>query len=122
MVMEEATCEDDFTDAFTWFFHAAEQGHCKAQYYLGTLYATGKGITKDYVKAYSWFSVAMPAESGDGGPRTGEPRAEDAMKKLKKNFTTDEISEAIEAGEELSGNLRDIEQKKQTGSAGIAAD
>jgi hypothetical protein len=84
------------------------------------------------VKAYSWFSIAMPAESIDGEistgearkgkPKKGEPRAEKAMKKLKKNFTTDELSEAIEAGEELSGNLRDIHQKKESGSARMAVD
>jgi TPR repeat protein len=120
--MEKATCEGDFTEAFTWFFHAAEQGHQKAQYYLGTLYATGKGITKDNIKAYSWVSVAMPNESGDGEPRKGEPRAEAAMKKIKKDLTAKELSEAIKAAEELFDNLRDIEEKNKSDSAEMFAD
>jgi len=117
ITMEEATGEGDFTEAFTWFFHAAEQGHQKAQYYLGTLYATGKGIKKDNVKAYCWFYVAMP-----GGPKIGEPRAEAAMKKIKKDLNAKELSEVIKAAEELSDNLRDIEEKNKSASAELLAD
>ena len=100
------------TEAFTWFFHAAEKVHQKAKYYLGTLYATGKGIKEDNVKAYGWFSVAA----------TGEPRAKAAMKKIKKDLSANELSEAIKAAEELSDNLRDIEEKIKSGSAEMIAD
>jgi len=69
----------------------------------------------------------MPNESRDGEPkkgepRKGEPRAEAAMKKIKKDLSANELSEAIKAAEELSDNLRDIEEKNKSDSAEMIAD
>ena len=91
--MNESETETDFTDAFTWFFHAAEQGHAKAQYYLGTLYANGSGIKKDNAKAYSWFYAAA-ADS--------ESRASKALKKIEKKLQGEELAEALKEGQSLS--------------------
>ncbi len=44
------------------------------------------------------------------------------MKKIKKNLSTDKLSEAIEAVEELSDNLREIEEKNKSGSTKMVAD
>jgi uncharacterized protein len=41
----------------------AEQGQPKAPLILGTLYATGKGVPRDYVEAVNWFRKG--AEQGD---------------------------------------------------------
>lgn len=41
----------------------SEQGRPKAALILGTLYATGKGVSKDYVEAVKWFRKG--AEQGD---------------------------------------------------------
>ena len=48
---------------FIWFRKAAEQGHPKAQYNLGVIYAKGRGITKDMDEAKKWYSLA--AAQGD---------------------------------------------------------
>ena len=40
----------------------AEQGHIKAQYALGWMYRTGKGVTQDYEAAVKWYQRA--AEQG----------------------------------------------------------
>ena len=38
--------------------NAAEQGDARAQYKLGLMYATGRGIPFNYVQAYAWLSFA----------------------------------------------------------------
>ena len=41
----------------------AQQGDAKAQYNLGEMYATGKGVAQNHKQAAAWFSKA--AEQGD---------------------------------------------------------
>jgi len=36
----------------------ARQGYADAQYNLGALYYNGRGVAKDYVRAYLWKSLA----------------------------------------------------------------
>jgi hypothetical protein len=41
---------------------AADKGDAAAQFKIGFMYANGKGVSKDYVQAYKWFSlVAWPS-------------------------------------------------------------
>lgn len=47
-----------YVDAAEWFAKAAEQGHVGAQSMLGSLYYTGRGVPRDYGKAYMWSSIA----------------------------------------------------------------
>ena len=42
---------------------ATEQGHAKAQFNLGYLYAQGLGVAQDYFEARKWYRKA--AEQGD---------------------------------------------------------
>jgi len=37
------------------WLHLAKQGHAKAQYTLGRMYAEGKGTRRDYQKAHVWL-------------------------------------------------------------------
>jgi TPR repeat protein len=46
----------------SWYRKAAEQGFAVAQGDLGTMYARGDGVQRDYVLAYMWFNLA--AERG----------------------------------------------------------
>ena len=41
----------------------AEQGHTRAQTYLGMMYANGEGVPQDFQEAFAWYSRA--AEQGD---------------------------------------------------------
>jgi TPR repeat protein len=61
-------------DATREFLAAAEAGHPRAQYFLGTAYAGGLGIERSLVAAIRWWSRA--AESG-------VPQAEDAVARLR---------------------------------------
>ena len=48
----------DDKEALRWYRLAAEQGLPRAQFILGSRYATGEGIRQDYVQAYKWLSLA----------------------------------------------------------------
>jgi len=45
----------DYATALREWRPLAEQGDSGAQFYLGTLYAFGRGVPQDYVKARQWF-------------------------------------------------------------------
>jgi hypothetical protein len=53
---------DDYSEAIIWYRQRAEQGHAEGQYYLGLMYAMGKGLPRDYKKAAMWYRKA--AEQG----------------------------------------------------------
>ena len=51
--------------ATRWYLVSALQGHAEAQAQLGTSYALGRGVLKDHVQAYKWFSLAAIGLSGE---------------------------------------------------------
>jgi uncharacterized protein len=59
--------QQDFSQAFQWYWKAAEQGNPIAQYQLGTMYHLGKGVSQNYVMAYMWLELA--ASRGYGTAR-----------------------------------------------------
>ena len=54
----------NYTGAAKWFRRAADRGHANAQAVLGSLYAVGLGVPKDFVNAYAWVSLALPRLAG----------------------------------------------------------
>jgi TPR repeat protein len=50
------------TEAMKWYLLGAEEGQAGAQYNLGLIYASGKGIPQDYAEAIKWYRLA--AEQG----------------------------------------------------------
>ena len=52
-----------------WYRKAADQGHATAQSNLGVMYATGRGVLKDYAEVGRWFRLA--AEQGDADAQYG---------------------------------------------------
>jgi localization factor PodJL len=55
--------KSDVADAAPWLERAAIQGVPVAQYRLATLYASGRGVPADKVKAFRWYLAA--AQSGN---------------------------------------------------------
>lgn len=53
---------NDYSEAIIWYRQLAEQGQADGQYYLGLMYAMGKGLPRDYKKAAMWYRKA--AEQG----------------------------------------------------------
>ena len=80
-------------EAFRWFSRAADQGHAHAMLIVAGLYASGRGVTKDNVKAYSWAYIVTSASKVDED-RNG---ARQLMSLLMKKMTSDEIGRAVVA-------------------------
>lgn len=53
------------TEAARWFRKAAEQGNAEGQFYLGVMYARGRGVPHDFSQAAHWFQKA--ADQGHAG-------------------------------------------------------
>ena len=71
----------------------ADQGHAHAMLIVAGLYASGRGVTKDYVKAYTWAYIVASASKVDED-RNG---ARQLMSLLMKKMTSDEIGRAVVA-------------------------
>lgn len=52
----------DFTAALTVLQPLADQGNAEAQYYVGSMYATGRGLPQSYAEAARW--IRRSAEQG----------------------------------------------------------
>ena len=48
----------DFETAYAEFSEAAEQGHVRAQLWLGVLYERGQGVGQDHAEAARWYRKA----------------------------------------------------------------
>ena len=55
----------DYALAAQLFRSRAEQGDTRAQNNLGGMYAQGRGVPQDFVRAHMWFNVAAAALTGD---------------------------------------------------------
>ena len=53
-------------DALSQLKHEAQQGDANAQFQLGNLYVSGKGVTQDYQEARRWYDQAANQGLADG--------------------------------------------------------
>ncbi len=83
----------DYGAAAIWITKAAKGGYAPAQYYLGLMYANGKGVPRDYPRAYAWVSVAAESEL---------PQAGRLLKKIGKKLNPAELGRALELAMSLS--------------------
>ena len=63
----------DDKEAMKWYLRAANQDFARAQYYVGTMYALGKGTERSQAKAVQWYKLAA---------RQGETSAQAVLEKL----------------------------------------
>ena len=68
-----------------WFRKAAEQGDANAQFNLGVMYGSGRGVPQNYKQSYVWSSVSLANGFGDA-----KEEQDNASQKL----TPSELSEA----------------------------
>jgi len=87
----------NYSGAARWFRRAANQGHANAQAVLGSLYAVGLGVPKDFVNAYVWVTLALPRLEG-----RMRDRALALQEELGALMSPDEIGEA----RKIAGNWR----------------
>ena len=84
--------------ALIWFNRAAEHRHFQSMLHLSTLYALGKKVDRDRVRAVAWANLAAsnaPSQN-DGRVATGQVR------ELLKGMSDKEIREAQEISNELA--------------------
>ena len=81
----EAWGRGDYDTALQEFRHLAEQGTAQAQVNLGIIYSQGRGVPKDSVQAYRWYTLAASQ---------GDDLAEKFKNHLEKSMTLDQIAEA----------------------------
>ncbi len=75
----------DYETALSEFRQLVEEGNTRAKIALGAMHARGKGVPKDLVTAYMWFSLA----ASDGNKRAGK-----IIKRLAKRLSAEELSKA----------------------------
>jgi hypothetical protein len=57
--LKSVLSKNDSADEFIRIKSLAEQGDANAQNELGIMYATGKGVAKNYSEAWKWYSLAI---------------------------------------------------------------
>ena len=80
----------DYETAMRKWRPLAEQGVAPAQYNLAQMYANGRSVPQDFVKAYAWYSLAADGFS-PGEDREGAIKNRDS---LTTEMTPSEIAEA----------------------------
>jgi uncharacterized protein len=48
----------DYATALQFFRSLADQGNAAAQFNLGFMYESGRGVLQDYVQAHKWYNLA----------------------------------------------------------------
>ncbi|MCL1985381.1 MAG: sel1 repeat family protein, partial [Betaproteobacteria bacterium] len=58
VIAQRVAVPQDYANAAQWYQKAAEQGNSFAQFQLGSLYFSGRGVARDYGKARQWWEKA----------------------------------------------------------------
>ena len=82
---EAAYHNGDYNAALRLWRPLADHGNAAAQFNLGVMYNNGRGVPRDYARAYMWFSLA--AASGD-------QTAQEYRDMLEKSMSQAQIAEA----------------------------
>jgi hypothetical protein len=61
----------DYVEALSWFYKAADHGNADAQENIGYLFQHGIGVQTDYRKAMSWFYKAAGQGNSNAENRLG---------------------------------------------------
>jgi len=75
----------DYAGALSEFRPLADAGDAEAQFMLGEIYASGRGVPQDFVEAHLWYNLA--ASGGNG-------RAMQAREQLASRMTPTQVAEA----------------------------
>ena len=75
----------DERKAFFWTRRAALSGDRNAQVTVARMYESGRGVTQNKIGAYVWYSVAVTS---------GSQPAREALSRLKRDLSSDEIAAA----------------------------
>lgn len=74
---EQYYCEDNFKEAFKWFWLAAQNGHAEAADYLSVMYANGEYVCINYTLSLQWCKIAA---------NRGSKEAQEVIDNIKKEI------------------------------------
>jgi len=95
----------DYVQAMKLFRQLAEKGHQWAQGRVGLMYAEGKGVRQDFVRAYMWVTLAATQLSGDSG---------DTATKKRNRIASKMTAEQIEPRSRWHGAVRSLSLRTAT--------
>ena len=87
----------NIVEAIKWYRKSAEQGYGWAISTLGFRYYQGSGVSKDYVKAYAWMSLAIAR---------GNEESREEFDSLSLTMTAEQIAEAQILAAEISTRIK----------------
>ena len=96
-----AYLQGHYEQAYKEFKSLASEGDPQAQYILGSMYATGKGVLQNYVKAHAWFNIAASR---------GHDKAAAYREKISGKMTSEQTARAQQLASEWSSG--DTAEKK----------
>ncbi len=104
----------DYASALRVFQPLAEQGNAEAQLNLGLMYASGKGVPRNYSSAEKWYGKA--AEQGNGVAQFNLGRMYDEGRGVPQDYAEAYIwySLAVSSGQLVVEQLRDRMAAKLT--------
>ena len=91
---DNAYQRSDFNEAARLYRKEADQGDAEAQYNLGVMYANGKGVPQDYVRAHLWSNLAAAASLNDSWTVKDRDDAQVNREKIAAKMTPAQIAEA----------------------------
>ena len=77
--------EQDYKTAYTIWLQDARQGNAPAQFMVAEMHHQGQGVSKDYVEAWAWFSLAL---------ENGYKLASDSLHELSNKISPEEKKQA----------------------------
>lgn len=122
----------DNSESLNWYRENAEKGYPEAQYNLGVLYATGRGVMLSHTEAVKWyrlaadqglpnaqFNLGVSYANGEGIPQNhvraymwwslakaqGHDMAAKYMVSIKRTMATSDISKAQQLAEDWWNNF-----------------
>ena len=96
-----------YAEAVKWDRLAAQQGHAEAQFNLGTMYGSGRGVRRDYGKAHMWYSLAIARSGDDVELRDRATRNRDA---IAGKMNTNNIAKAQKRASDWEAALKERQQ------------
>ncbi len=63
--------DKDYAEAMRWYRLAAAQGGANAQFNIGGLYVSGRGVSQDYAEAMRWYRLAAAQGDADAQSSIG---------------------------------------------------
>ncbi|WP_425451084.1 tetratricopeptide repeat protein [Avibacterium avium] len=79
----------------------AEQGYASAQFNLGNMYSTGRGVKQDYFQAFKWYQKAAEQGNAQAQAMLGTMYALGQGVKQDRNLAKMWAGKACENGEQI---------------------